>query len=117
VTASSDRTARVWDSATGQPLETLAGHVNSVLSAVFSPDGKRIVTASQDDTARLWDAASGFLLGILTGHTNRVYTASFSPDGSHIVTASSDGTAHIYIADLSGLLAWAKTQLPIDSGR
>jgi hypothetical protein len=26
-----------------------------VLSAAFSPDGKRIVTASSDNTARLWD--------------------------------------------------------------
>jgi hypothetical protein len=35
---------------------------DSVSSAQFSPDGRRIVTNSRDDTARLWDAESGKLL-------------------------------------------------------
>ena len=46
VTASGDKTARVWDAATGKALATLAGHEGSVSSAQFSPDGTRIVTAS-----------------------------------------------------------------------
>src|SRR4051812_4894577 len=29
-------------------------HQNGVYSAVFSPDGRRVVTASSDNTARLW---------------------------------------------------------------
>ena len=60
VTASADKTARIWDVATGQPIgEPLKGHKADVWSAAFSPDGKRIVTASRDKTARLWDAATG----------------------------------------------------------
>ena len=56
VTASMDKTARLWDAATGQPIgEPLKGHDGAVWSAAFSPDGKRIVTASEDKTARIWD--------------------------------------------------------------
>jgi WD domain, G-beta repeat len=33
----------------------LKGHTGPVLTATFSPDGKRVVTASGDNTARLWD--------------------------------------------------------------
>ena len=59
VTASDDKTARVWDAASGKPIgEPLKGHEDLVWSAAFSPDGKRIVTASQDETARIWDAAT-----------------------------------------------------------
>ena len=60
-----------------------------MLSAAFSPDGKRIVTASADKTARLWDAATGKPIGEpLKGHERLVYSVAFSPDGKRIVTAS-----------------------------
>jgi WD domain, G-beta repeat len=59
VTASLDKTARLWDAATGKEVAVLRGHDDQVLSAVFSPDGARVVTASLDKTARLWDAATG----------------------------------------------------------
>ena len=54
VSASSDRTARVWDAATHQSVAELKGHSDSVLSAAYSPDGKFIVTASDDRTARVY---------------------------------------------------------------
>ena len=45
ITASDDKTARLWDAETGRQIgEPLRGHEGSVLSAVFSPDGRRIVT-------------------------------------------------------------------------
>jgi WD40 repeat protein len=52
VTASDDKTARVWDAATGEEVAVLRGHEGGVRSAAFGPDGKRIVTASDDNTAR-----------------------------------------------------------------
>ena len=81
VTASGDRTARVWDSATGQPIgEPLRGHESPVRSAAFSPDGKRIVTASWDKTARIWDATTGRPIGEpLRGHDGSVESARVQP--------------------------------------
>ena len=46
VTASDDRTARLWDAASGAEIAVLSGHESYVSSAAFSPDGTRIVTAS-----------------------------------------------------------------------
>jgi WD40 repeat protein len=37
-------------------LLTLQGHTSGVESAVFNPDGSRVLTASRDRTARIWDA-------------------------------------------------------------
>ncbi|WP_414574339.1 WD40 repeat domain-containing protein, partial [Nostoc sp. CCY 9925] len=59
VTASFDKTARVWDSTTGKQLVQLKGHQDWVINASFSPDGKQIVTASADKTARVWDSTTG----------------------------------------------------------
>ena len=94
VTASVDKTARLWDAASGKELQRLT-HEERVFAASFSPDGRTVVTASTDKTARLWDAASGKELQRLT-HEGEVYAASFSPDGRTVVTASGDKTARLW---------------------
>jgi hypothetical protein len=96
VTASSDKTARLWETESGKLLATLQGHEDWVNGAQFSPDGKRIVTASSDKAARLWEAESGKLVATLQGHEGSVYSAQFSPDGKRIVTASLDKTARLW---------------------
>jgi hypothetical protein len=101
VTASFDRTARIWDADSGKEIALLNGHTSVVWSAGFSPDGKRVVTASSDKTARIWDADSGKEIALLKGHTDVVRSARFSPDGKRVVTASDDNSARIWDA------AWA----------
>jgi WD40 repeat protein len=99
ITASSDKTARIWDAASGKQIGELRGHEGGVNSAAFSRDGLRIVTASGDGTARIWDAATGQPIGHpLGGYTLPVNTAVFSPDGKRIVTASANNTARVWDA-------------------
>ncbi|HEX5708200.1 MAG TPA: PQQ-binding-like beta-propeller repeat protein [Pyrinomonadaceae bacterium] len=86
VTASMDKTARVWEAKTGKELLRLA-HPEEVLSAVFSSDGRAVLTACADGRARLWDAESG-VLKLELAHTGVVTSAVFSPDGRHALTAS-----------------------------
>jgi len=61
VTASDDKTARVWDSRTGEPIAQPLKHDGPVRSAEFSEDGERILSVSSD-TALVWDARTGQLL-------------------------------------------------------
>jgi WD40 repeat protein len=70
VSASYDKTVRVWDAATGDCEQTMTGHTNWVLSAAFSPEGQKIVSASADKTVRIWDAATGDCEQTMTGHTS-----------------------------------------------
>lgn len=107
LTASEDRTARIWDatslweedaSAKAVPKQILSGHTGAVLSASFSADSSAIVTTSDDGSAIVWDTASGKQLYALTGHTAAVTAAAFSPTGDRIVTASHDGTVKIWDA-------------------
>src|SRR5436305_1676291 len=77
--ASGDKTARVWDPATGQELLSLQGHTAVVSSVAFSPDARRLVTAAGDNTVRVWDAATGRELLTLQGHKGWVYGAVFGP--------------------------------------
>ena len=98
VTASSDKTARVWDAKSGKQVTEPLEHGKSVTSAAFSPDGKYIVTASRDNTARVWDAKSGKPITEPLKHEENVRSAAFSPDGRYIVTASWDKTARVWDA-------------------
>jgi WD40 repeat protein len=85
VTASSDKTARIWDVASGKEIAVLRGQSDSVLSADFS----RLLRVLAD---------FGF-------HRDSVLSAAFSPDGSRIVTGSWDGTVRIWDARLQKMSA------------
>jgi WD40 repeat protein/energy-coupling factor transporter ATP-binding protein EcfA2 len=75
-----------------QPLR----HQKPVLSAVFSPDSRRVVTASYDGTARVWDVETGGAVGVPLQHHGPVPSAAFNHDGNRVVTASYDGTAQVW---------------------
>ena len=94
LTASADKTARLWDAASGKLMASFV-HQDGVSAAKFSPDGTRILTASADKTAKLWDAASGELIASFA-HQDTVRWAEFSPDGARILTASWDKTAKLW---------------------
>ena len=108
LTASSDKTARVWEANTGRLVAELKGHAANVISATYSLDGKRILTASLDNTARLWEAETGRLVAELKGHLNPVLSARYSPDGKRILTASLDKTARLWEAETGRLIAELK---------
>eukprot|EP01046_Picozoa_sp_COSAG06_P034613 COSAG06_NODE_3642_length_5083_cov_40.822632_2_plen_257_part_00 len=98
VSASGDKTARVWNAATGECELTLEEHSGAVRSACFSPDGARIVSASNDKTVRVWNAATGECELTLEEHSDYVRSACFSPDGAKIVSASVDKTVRVWSA-------------------
>ena len=53
VTASSDKTARIWDARTGEPIGKKLQHDGQVYAATFDAKGERVVTASSDKTATI----------------------------------------------------------------
>jgi WD40 repeat protein len=109
VTASEDKTVRIWNADTGVQQAILTGHEGPVYSAVYSLDGSRLVTASSDATVRIWDAASGRQITALSAPGFRPVWADFSPDGARVIAASLDRTARIFDAR-------AGTQIAVLSG-
>ena len=91
-------TIELWDVASGKTLRTLQGHTDSVISAAYSPDGRKIASGSWDQTIKLWDAASGEGLRTLRGHTGFVYSVAFSPDGRQIASGGDDLTIKFWDA-------------------
>lgn len=72
VSASGDRSVKVWDVHTGACLRTFSGHTKGIACVQF--DGRRIVSGSSDETVRIFDRATGAEVACLQGHTNLVRT-------------------------------------------
>jgi WD40 repeat protein len=98
VSASFDKTLKVWDAQTGIELQTLKGHTNGVNGCAVGPLKTFIVSASSDETLKLWDARTRNELHILKGHTSEVYGCAVSPAGNFIVSTSSDKTLKLWDA-------------------
>lgn len=81
-TASADETVKVWDSASGKLLFTIAGH-----AVAFRPDGKQLATVLPDRTVRLWNVETGAEIP-LAGPIDAGDGLMFSPDGSRLVTVT-----------------------------
>src|SRR5271155_5562063 len=55
LSASWDKTLRLWDLNTGKTTRRFVGHTNDVLSVSFSADNRQIVSGSRDKTIKLWN--------------------------------------------------------------
>jgi WD40 repeat protein len=110
VTAAQNGVAEVYDVRSGREQvafhEPVAGGLgsqnfsilgNGITSAVFSPDGSRVLTASDDTTARVWDVVSGVQVAVLgTGKGNTLNDAQFNPAGTEAVTADEGGAVTVW---------------------
>jgi dynein assembly factor with WDR repeat domains 1 len=54
ITASSDRTCRIWNADTGNQGQVLEGHDDEIFSCAFNYQGDTIITGSKDNTCRIW---------------------------------------------------------------
>jgi WD40 repeat protein len=100
LTASADKTARIWSAESPGPSRILAGgHSAALASASFSRDGKWVVTGSADSTICVWEASTGKKFAVLRRHSEGVNSVQFSPDSQWILSASDDGTVHMEQCD------------------
>jgi len=111
VSASNDKTIRVWDLETGETVRTIRGEIapgnpGKIFAMALSPDGRWLAAGGWSETThpiRLYDFQSGELVALLTGHDNVVSDLAFSPDGTHLISGSMDTTAIIWdTGSLSG---------------
>ena len=108
VTASDDKTARVWNLATGELLTVLRpplgpGNEGKLFAVAIAPDGATVATAGwsaePDHDIYLFDRASGRLQRRIPGLPNVIFHLAYSPDGRYLVAALCGQERHTGLRD------------------
>jgi WD40 repeat protein len=101
VTASNDRTARIWNAKTGLATVEPIVHPAEVRWAGFGSGGT-LVTLLSDVSGRVWDVRPGAALPTRLQASNAVMAAQFSQDGERVLALSQEPmgktTAHVWTA-------------------
>ena len=96
LSASEDRTLKLWDLATGNEIRSFTGHGAELSSVAFSPDGRFALSGGWDKTLKLWDVATGKEIRPFTGHSETVFSVAISPDGRYALSGSEDKTLKLW---------------------
>lgn len=105
VTASHDRTVKVWSVRERRLLVEFKGHGFPVGGAAFSPDGALVASCSYErppgsvvGTVHVWNAATGELVRSMTGGQKPLVGLTWSADGTRIAAGSWDFCVFVWPA-------------------
>ena len=126
VTASDDKTARIWNLASGQLERVLRvplgeGAEGKLFAVALSPDGELVALGGYtspdglNESIYLFDRASGRLLQRLSGLPNVVTHLAFAADGRRLAAALFGGNG-IRVYGATGQGAWAPVAADGDYG-
>ncbi|KAK3942921.1 guanine nucleotide-binding protein beta subunit-like protein [Diplogelasinospora grovesii] len=102
LSASWDKTLRLWELASGTTTRRFVGHTNDVLSVSFSADNRQIVSGSRDRSIKLWNTLGDCKFTITEkGHTEWVSCVRFSPNPQNPVIVSSGWDKLVKVWELS----------------
>jgi RNA polymerase sigma factor (sigma-70 family) len=100
-TNTSDKSIRLWETATGKLLREMAPpraarEDGGVTCLAFSPDGRLLASGGWGKTVCVWDVATGQRWSELPGHKHSIASLCFSPDGKTLAVAHWDNTIRLW---------------------
>ena len=113
VTASADRSLKVWSTQDGHLLRTFNHHTESVHALAFRPRSGGAfaetpafcASAGDDRTVRMWQPEVGRMVRIIRQHQGPIFALAFSPDGKTLFSAGKEGRIRRIDSDSDAIVA------------
>lgn len=96
VSASFDKTLRIWSIHSDSCLGVLRAHVSEVYVLAFSRDSKWVVSGSRDSSLQVWSVKKKKRAFMLPGHADEVYSVDWSVDGEKMASGGKDKMVRIW---------------------
>eukprot|EP00898_Chlorokybus_atmophyticus_P000527 jgi/Chlat1/1475/Chrsp12S02073 len=112
VTASTDKTIRVWDFRTRQLKSTINVGVASTRMSLHRGSGL-VAVAGSDSTLRVFDFTASRLVRKFKGHTDRITDTTWSSDGRWLISSSMDCTVRVWDVPAGSLFNVMRVKSPV----
>lgn len=104
LTASADKTVKLWQVPEGTILYTYRGLPESVIGVRFGQNEQTIIAISENGTLTAWERTSGKQLFSKREFQKPVRAFDVSRDGKYVAVGGADRVIHIYEASTGGLI-------------
>ncbi|MHB2021506.1 MAG: protein kinase domain-containing protein, partial [Candidatus Xenobia bacterium] len=96
VSASKDRTIRLWNPRDGTCRGAMRNHRGIVTALAISPDGRFVASAADNGTLYFWQAQTGSIQARMEGHQGAIRGLSLAIEGRLVLSAGDDGTVRAW---------------------
>eukprot|EP00746_Dinoflagellata_sp_MGD_P158857 gnl/MRDRNA2_/MRDRNA2_86574_c1_seq2.p1 gnl/MRDRNA2_/MRDRNA2_86574_c1~~gnl/MRDRNA2_/MRDRNA2_86574_c1_seq2.p1 ORF type:complete len:473 (-),score=-27.76 gnl/MRDRNA2_/MRDRNA2_86574_c1_seq2:85-1503(-) len=95
VSASFDRSIKLWQGLSGYFIASFLGHTAPVYRCCWSPSSDLVASCSKDGLVKIWDITKKEIAKSLSSHRGDVFVIDWSPSGS-FVSGGKDGCLKLW---------------------